>query len=412
MLEVVIVGGGATGTGIARDLAMRGVEVTLIERGPLANGTTGHTHGVLHSGGRYAVSNPESARDCFAENQVLRRIASHCIDDSGGLFVQLPADSSDYFWDKLRACRNCGIPVEQLDPADARNLEPALAERIERAFSIPDGVVNPFWLCTATAAAAEDYGARIETHTEVTGLTVEDDKVVGVRVQPTDGSDEGSYLSPGASDELRPDHVVNATGPWVGHLAVQAGVDVPVRYSKGAMAVMDFGDVSHVVNRCRPKSEGDILLPRETTAVLGTTDREVDNPNSYATDEQEIELLIEELSALVPGLQNAQTMHAYWGIRPLYDPVAVSSEPASDLSRDFCVLDHDSRDGLSGFTSIVGGKLTTYRLMAEQTADVVCGKLGIDEESRTDAVPLPGQDDPSSVRKFIENFDIQSPVDD
>lgn len=410
MPEVVIVGGGATGTGIARDLAMRGVDVTLIERGSLAHGTTGHTHGVLHSGGRYAVSNPQSARDCYAENQVLRRIASHCIDASEGLFVQLPADSPDYFRDKLRACRNCGIPVEQLDPDNVRTLEPALAEHIEGAFSIPDGVIDPFRLCAATAAAAEAYGARIETHTEVTDLSMEDDSIVGVRVQPTGGSDQGSYLPAGSSEELRPDHVVNATGPWVGHLGRQAGVEVPVRYSKGAMVVMNFGDVSRVVNRCRPKSEGDIILPRETMAVLGTTDREVDTLDSYSTDPRATDFLIEELSALVPGLQNAQTIHSYWGIRSLYDPEEISSQPASDLSRDFCVFDHAERDGLRGFTSIVGGKLTTHRLMAEQTSDVVCAKLGINEESRTDAVPLPGQDDPSLVQNYMEKFDIQSPL--
>ena len=84
--SVVVIGGGATGTGTARDLAMRGFDVTLVERGNLTDGTTGRTHGHLHSGGRYAVSDQESAIDCMQENRVLHEIAGHCIEDTGGLF--------------------------------------------------------------------------------------------------------------------------------------------------------------------------------------------------------------------------------------------------------------------------------------------------------------------------------------
>ncbi|MFW6265589.1 MAG: FAD-dependent oxidoreductase, partial [Halanaeroarchaeum sp.] len=87
--DVVVVGGGATGTGIARDLAMRGADVILLEKDSLAEGTSGRMHGLLHSGSRYAVSDPESARQCIAENRILREIASHCVEETGGLFVQL-----------------------------------------------------------------------------------------------------------------------------------------------------------------------------------------------------------------------------------------------------------------------------------------------------------------------------------
>src|SRR6056297_3661271 len=94
---VLVIGGGSTGTGTARDLAMRGLDVTLVERGNLTNGTTGRMHGLLHSGGRYVVADRASARECIAENRILRDVATHCVEETGGLFVQRPEDDDEYF---------------------------------------------------------------------------------------------------------------------------------------------------------------------------------------------------------------------------------------------------------------------------------------------------------------------------
>lgn len=112
--EVVVVGGGATGVGVARDLALRGVDVTLCERGGLGAGTTGRSHGLLHSGARYATVDPDGAAECIQENQILREIAGEAVADTGGLFVQLPGDAPDHFDDRVAACRELDIPVEEL----------------------------------------------------------------------------------------------------------------------------------------------------------------------------------------------------------------------------------------------------------------------------------------------------------
>jgi glycerol-3-phosphate dehydrogenase len=90
--QVVVVGGGATGTAVLRDLALRGIDAVLVERADLGTGTSGRWHGLLHSGGRYAVKDPVSATECIEENMTLRRIAPHCIEDTGGLFVLLPSN--------------------------------------------------------------------------------------------------------------------------------------------------------------------------------------------------------------------------------------------------------------------------------------------------------------------------------
>ena len=128
--RVVVIGGGSTGCGIARDLAMRGVDVTLVEQGNLTHGTTGRMHGLLHSGGRYAVSDRASATECIEENRILREIAGHCVEMTGGLFVQLEGDDDDYFWEKLRGCRECGIPADVLSGEEAREIVPSLTRDV------------------------------------------------------------------------------------------------------------------------------------------------------------------------------------------------------------------------------------------------------------------------------------------
>src|SRR6056297_2815621 len=172
--EVVVVGGGSTGTGIARDLAMRGVDVVLVEKGNLTHGTTGRMHGLLHSGGRYAVSDQASAKECIEENRVLRDIASHCVEETGGQFVQLEGDPDEYFEKKLEGCRECDIPAEVLSAEQAREEEPYLTKDVKRSIRVPDGAIDPFRLCVANAVSAENHGGRVETHAEVVDLLGDD----------------------------------------------------------------------------------------------------------------------------------------------------------------------------------------------------------------------------------------------
>jgi glycerol-3-phosphate dehydrogenase len=394
--HVLVVGGGITGCGVARDLAMRGADVTLVERDTIASGTTGHMHGLLHSGGRYAVADPDGATDCIAENRTLRSIAGHCIEDTGGLFVSLPEDDDDYFEAKVEGCADCGIPADVLTGREARAQEPALAESVERAVSVPDGAVDPYLLTIATAVGAVDHGAEIRTDTAVTDLVVEDEatsgrEVVGVEV---DGD-----------ERLDADHVVNAAGAWAGRVAALADVDVEMRPSKGVMTVVDYDGVRSVLNRCRPKGNGDIVVPLGETAVLGTTDEEVDDPETYPREQWEEDLLFEELSPVVPALSDAPVTRSYWGVRPLYEPPAGDAGPL-DLTRGFSVLDHADRDGVTGFTSIVGGKLTTHRLMAEETVDHVCDRLGVAADCRTATEPLPGHDDTERVADALAAYGL------
>src|SRR5919108_5472535 len=122
--EILVVGGGSTGAGVARDAAMRGFATTLVERGDLATGTTGRYHGLLHSGGRYAVKDPDAARECVVENAILRRTAADCIEDTGGLFVTTRWDDPAFGDEFEQGCRETGVPVEEIPVEEALRLEP------------------------------------------------------------------------------------------------------------------------------------------------------------------------------------------------------------------------------------------------------------------------------------------------
>ena len=408
--SVLVVGGGSTGCGVARDLAMRGLDVTLVEKGTLTHGTTGRMHGLLHSGGRYAVSDQKSATECMAENRILREIAGHTIEPTGGLFVKRPEDSEAYFEEKLRGCEDCSIPTEVLTGTEVRDREPYLAPDVEKAIAVPDGAVDPFRLCVATARDAQNHGARVATHVEVTDVLVEAGEVVGVELTHLDGPGKRGRTRRGRTERLEADHVVNATGAWAGQLGAMAGVDVEVRPSKGVMTVTNVRQVDTVINRCKPKGDADIIVPHETTAILGTTDVEVEDPEEYPEEQWEVDLLIEELSKLVPLLQQARTIRSYWGVRPLYEPPEQGTDDPTDITREFFLLDHEERDGRPGMTSIVGGKLVTYRLMAETISDHVCEQFGISARCRTAEEPLPGSRDPAVLDEAMEGFGLSSPV--
>ena len=394
----LVVGGGATGVGIARDLALRGVDVTLVDRNGLCSGTSGRSHGLLHSGARYAEADATGAEECIEENRILRETAGACIRDTGGLFVQLPGDDPDYFEEKRAACEELGIPTELVDPADAIEEVPGLSPDVERVMRVPDAVIYPSRLVAANAADAEDHGATIHPHAPLEGLVVRDGRIVE------------AHLGGDVEDTVDPDFVVNAAGAWAGTVAAHAGVDVEMAPARGAMVSVDYDRVDPVVNRCRDPDDGDIIVPHETEAVLGTTSIPVADPDEYETDDGEIEVCLEECGAMVPAVRDAEIERVWWGVRPLYAPDEGEGDRRG-ISRGFFRLDH-AEDGVDNFVSIVGGKLTTYRQMAEATTDLVCDRLGVEGDCVTASRELPAVDEPATLDRYVDRYDGQGPTDE
>src|SRR6202165_1593998 len=188
--EVLVIGGGSTGSGVARDAWLRGFSTILVERRDLGDGTTGRFHGLLHSGGRYAVKDPSAARECISENRILRRIASDCVEDTGGLFVSTPWDDPDYGDLFLKGCQETGVPAEEIPVAEAIRREPRLNPGIRRAFVVPDAALDPWKTVWACARSAEEHGARIFPYPRVRELELDGERVVGPRVRGEQSGEE------------------------------------------------------------------------------------------------------------------------------------------------------------------------------------------------------------------------------
>ena len=374
--DVIIVGGGITGACTARDCAMRGLKTLLLEREDLCDGASGRNHGLLHSGARYAVTDPEGARECISENRILRRIASNCVEPTGGLFISLPEDDLDYQRLFAQKCLEAGIDAKIIDPEEARRLVPAVNPDIIGAVMVPDASVDPFRLTDANALDARRHGADIVKFNAVTGIVKDGSRVVGVRTP---------------QGEFRGSQVVLAAGIWAAGIAEMAGVHIDMLPSKGSLLVFGHRVADMVINRCRKPANADIIVPDDAVSVLGTTSDKVpfDECDDMKVTPAEVELLLSEGVKMVPELAHTRILRAYAGVRPL---VSAGGDGRS-ASRGIVLLDHETRDGVPGLITITGGKLTTARLMAEQVTDLVCSKLGVQAVCRTAELPLPGSED-------------------
>lgn len=388
--DVIVIGGGATGAGTARDCAMRGLKTLLVERKDFTAGATGRNHGLLHSGARYAVTDQESAAECISENMILRRIARHCVEETGGLFITLPEDDLAYQAKFVESCLASGINARVLDPKEAIKMEPSVNPDIIGAVSVPDGAVDPFRLTTANIVDARLHGADIITYNEVVGFVKNQNRIEGVNLRNIKNGAKSTYYA---------DVVINACGIWGAHVAEMAGVKINMFPAKGALLIFGHRVNSVVINRCRKPADADILVPGDTISLIGTTSSRIPYEDIDKNDvtPEEVDVLLREGSMLAPELANTRILRAYSGVRPL---VAADNDPSGrSISRGIVCLDHAERDGLEGFITITGGKLMTYRLMAEWATDLACRKLARKAKCQTAELPLPGSEDLSESRK-------------
>ncbi|MFQ2031636.1 anaerobic glycerol-3-phosphate dehydrogenase subunit A [Aeromonas veronii] len=386
--QVVIIGGGATGAGIMRDCALRGIDCILLERDDIAAGTTGRNHGLLHSGARYAVTDQESARECIQENRILKRIASHCVEDTGGLFLTLPEDDINFQTTFMDACALAGIETRLLDPGEALRMEPNANPAMIGAIHVPDGTVDPFRLAAANVLDAKEHGARIFTHCKVLGLLRTQDRVHGVKAINT---------RTGEAFEVECQEVINAAGIWGQQICEYADLGIRMFPAKGSLLIMDYRINQLVLNRARKPADADILVPGDTISLIGTTSSRIDynKIDQLTVEPEEVEVLLREGIKLAPIMARTRLLRAYAGVRPL---VAVDGDDTGrNISRGIVLLDHAERDGLKGFNTITGGKLMTYRLMAEWATDLLAKKLGNSKPCQTAELSLPGSRDPEKV---------------
>lgn len=377
--SIMVIGGGATGVGIIRDLALRGIDAVLVEQQDLAHGASFRFHGLLHSGARYAVKDPLAAKECIEENIILKQIAPTCIRESGGLFLQQKDDQDEYVDKWLDGCLQAGIVTKELSVKDVLQENPYLTKDIKRAYSVPDGIIDGARLVWSNVHQATKYGAKVLTYNKVTDIHSEKGRITGATVINT---------LTGESSHWECETIINVAGTWANEVTRLCGIELNMTKNKGTLLVFNQRLSNKVLNRLRTPGDGDIIVPHHTVTILGTTSVNVDRPDLAKPTSQEVEILLNAGRELYPEIDNYRLLRAYAGVRPLYAGEGyINGDNGRDISRDFTIRDHNL-DGLNGIISLIGGKLTTYRLIAEKTVDYVCKAMKIDQACTTAQIPL------------------------
>ena len=384
--DLLVVGGGITGAGVALDAASRGLSVVLVERGDLASGTSRWSSKLAHGGLRYIAAGQIGVawESAVERNRLIRHIAPHLVQPMTFVIPSPPAVRPSErvigrigmgIADTLRAASRTPavLPSTRWVNGDRmRKLLPMLQDRREAALHVDGALEDDARLVVAIARTAASYGARILTHCRASDVSAS-----GARV--TDELTGDSY-------DVDARCVVVAAGVWSGGLVN----DVPLQPSKGAHLLLRaeaLGDPSCAFNILVPGTRNRYVfaVPRpDGTVQVGLTDDAVDviedEPAVTAADEK---FLLETLSSgLTRDVTSEDVVGRFAGLRPLLRS-ADERNPA-DLSRRHALLDRD------GVLVIVGGKLTTYRAMAEDTVDRVVQRLGTGGACVTRTLPLVG----------------------
>ncbi len=368
----IVIGAGSTGAAIAHDLSLRGFRVTLVERFGIASGTTGHNQAQLHSGARYAVNDPTSARECIEDNLILRQLMPEALELNDGLFIGLNEEHLAYRDSFLEACARCGIPARELTARQALELEPRLNPCLLVAIQVPDGVFDPYRYTLSFVATARSHGAKIMTFTELIGLDIQAGRVQ-VRERAT-----------GKTCYMGCDAIINAAGPWAPKVAALADIRLEIEASAGVMVTVKERPCNMVINLLAPPADADIVVPQRQSSILGTTSWTVADPDDIPIPPEHVESIIRQADWMIPGIRKAPMLSSMAAARPLVRQIGSSGR---DVTRGYRCIDH-VQDGAQGLFSIVGGKTTTARSMAEKMADLVCTRLGVQAECLTKKEPL------------------------
>ncbi len=407
-VQVLIIGGGINGSGIARDLALRGVRVALIERKEWGSGTSWASSGMIHGGLRYLQQDPEVTLHSCLDSGTIQKIAPQLIFRIPFLMPVFPEDPIGpelveiglEMYDAYQPFKH-GKPHTRLTRDQAMQIEPAISPRIDCAFSLDEWGVDAARLTTLNALDAAEHGAEVHSHTTVVEFLRDggSGRIRGARLRD---------LVSGEEFEVEAELTMNATGPWSPQVAKMAGAEVRLRPGKGIHLVFERR-VSNVAIYARGVDGRDMFtLPHEQNSLAGTTDDDFyGDLDRLETTEDEVSYVLEAMERSIPSIRKHRITHTIAGVRPtLYGFASYEDE----LSRDYEVIDHGERDGVPGFFSIVGGKLAAYRLMAEDAADRLCAVLGVREVGRTATTPLPGGDTPVDVAGLTERFRVSWPA--
>jgi glycerol-3-phosphate dehydrogenase len=391
--DVIVLGGGVNGAGTARDLAMRGLSVLLLEKGDFGVGASGNSSGMIHGGVRYMVADRHVTALACRDSGYIQKIAPHLLfripflmpfvskREGASLFERATWYAYEtYFgaYDVYQPLKR-GKPSTRLSADELYVLEPSLRPGLHGAITFDEWGIDAFRLCLLNALSAERHGAEVHNWTEGRRVLAEGGHVRGVVWRDSLTGEEGEAYAP---------IVFNATGAWSPAFARRQGAKVAMRPGKGVHLTLDRRWSNYGVLCTAVDGRQMFLMPHEDESIIGTTDDDYyGDPDDLEATNDEVEYLVEAVEALIPSIRRARISRAWCGLRTtLYD-----WGPNEDaLSRDHRLYD-GAASGLDGLLSIVGGKLASYRAQSEEATDWIFSRLGRRQVAcRTHEEPLPG----------------------
>ncbi|MFW9975508.1 MAG: FAD-dependent oxidoreductase [Candidatus Thorarchaeota archaeon] len=392
--DVVIIGGGSTGTAVARDCALRGLKSLLLERDDIASATVGTCAGMISSGLKYR-SEPDIMRMCSAEVVHLNRIARHIISKNPIVAPLLDLSDAtsdgDYIDAYSEHAQERDVPEMMfLTPEATLEIEPKIHPDIIAGVYYEEFFIDPFRLSLLQALDARNHGAKIKTYCEVIDFEVVNGSIQGVVFY---------NRTTGKTEKVRAKIIVNAAGPWAHKIVRIGGGELDLRLNKGAHVILDRRIVNVGITSKAIDGRWIYLFPHENTMLLGTTALDTwEDPDTLVASFDEIEYLLKSIEIVIPSIREARIIRTMAGVRPLVPDWKV---PEDKVTRGYQVIDHDN-----GMISFTGGKLVMCRHMAEAVTDLVCKKLEVDAKCTTHEKPLPGNDADVDIESLSAEFGI------
>ncbi|HVL47966.1 MAG TPA: glycerol-3-phosphate dehydrogenase [Candidatus Thermoplasmatota archaeon] len=403
--DLVVIGGGINGTGVARDAARRGLKVALLEKEDFGYGTTGRSTRLIHGGLRYlAMLDFGLVRESLREREMLLRNAPHLVEPLAFLVplykgispgkTKLKAGLTLYdalSYDKRMPAHRFLSKDETL--AEEPSLNP---EGLDGALLYYDAQVPLVErLCLENALDAAAHGAVVVNHLLVLDFVREGTSIAGVRVK--------DRLS-GREDVVRAKTVVNATGPWLNVLDVHVE-DKRLRMTKGIHIVVP-PVVRHAVVLFAEDGRLFFAIPWLGRTLVGTTDTDyAGDLDKVAATREEVDYLVESARRIIPGADVSGVQFTWAGVRSLLNVEGVKE---GAVTRKHFVIDH-AKEGVHGLFSIVGGKITPYRGVAEEVVDKVAKALKVRAACDTGKAPLPGALDPDGQAAWVAEAAAKRP---